>query len=641
MVNIGGTQSDIKLNRVAYDKLRELTKRLKKNNITRKLRVRQEKFFVPSTAMAPTEESERARQNAERELAKLETERVRIEMERRQQEMEKKYADLEQTVKSEKAEQTKKIELAEQANKAELAELQRKADQLELTKKMELAEIQRKSQISDLEKKTELAELKRKAEDAERAIKDQSSPLSKVRDLQFLIVGGIGLIAVLAAFYLIGMSLRQGMNSVGQGIGTVGKSMVEAVSTKVAGDATAREKAEKTEEEANEANGTKDLGGAGNDLEKTPDAAMGWIPGKPEFEDYIERIQEKIQALGRDRSYVFVRELADMIEDDTKLPLAAAILLAVPAETAKALVQDLSPQHLQRLRQTMASPGGLAGAKSLKRTALQEFFGRIAVAEFSDSPLMTMRNATWLTRLTSAQLVEVALSCTEDQRPAFLACLSPVRVKRLIAAATNAENKSKLVRALGQIPQVTSEMMRKFIDEASSSEVIQEKLASLQIVTDGAEYFGAVADDLSEEDQQIMLASAGSNPEAQKRLRNMFLPFSSIQRVPKELLKEIFESRNASQISIILFASNQAVRDHVLSALPNIKADGVRDELKVMDAQPLLAPKNRKSSLKVQKDITRYMMRMANDGLISLEDGDASSETTGEQSKLRSVSGAA
>jgi flagellar motor switch protein FliG len=528
-----------------------LVERFEVDNQKRKLTVRQERIFAAESAVAPTSETEKAKQEAELERVRLETERIKTEMERKQQEMQKRY------------------------------------DELELRSKTEKAELEQKT---------------------------ASPALVTLRELQVLIVGVVGFLVVTVGVFLGGMAFRQGMSSIGKGIGDVGKSVVEAVNAKVADDAKAREDLKPKAEE--------DTGGEAPTqaaLEQEQLAQNGWAAGQPEFEDYIERIQEKVQILGQSRNYAVTRELTDMIDDDAKLPLAAAILLAVPQDTAKQMVQDLSAQQLQRLRTAMERPGGLAAAKALRRTALQEFFGRIAMAEFSDSPLLSITNATWLTRLTSAELSEVALSLGAAQRPVFFACLTPQRVKKLLVATADAEAKKQLIRAVGQITQVTADAIRAFIDEASNSPAIQEKLKGMQVMTDGGEYFGALAEDLGEDEQQILIDAARNNPELQRRLSSLFLPFSAVQRVPKELLQDMLQSRSGAQIASILFAAPQPVRDHVMTALPSIKADAVKDELKVMDGQPQLAPKHRKASLKVQKEIVRLVQRLVSDGLVVID----------------------
>src|SRR6185312_7208991 len=103
-------------------------------------------------------------------------------------------------------------------------------------------------------------------------------------------------------------------------------------------------------------------------------------------------------------------------------------------------------------------------AKVGRHAALQEFYGRIASEEFTNSPLSRLQNTAWLTRMSTPELASFAAGLPPAQRSVFLACLSPFRIAKLMERAVQ-KDKEVLLNAVAGIGRVTEDEMAKFIRE--------------------------------------------------------------------------------------------------------------------------------------------------------------------------------
>ena len=182
-------------------------------------------------------------------------------------------------------------------------------------------------------------------------------------------------------------------------------------------------------------------------------------PVDKSFEEFIEQVQEKLEVLGEEKNFAFYRAFSDLIENPDTLTYAVSILLTLDEEKAKTLLGNVSVDQVDRLREAMARQGALSEAKSVSKEALQEFYGRIAAEEFVDSPLMKLKDLTWLTKMNTDEMREFTISLDPELRPAFFACLTPGRVQSMIRSCTEAEQKTELIQSLKDLDEVTSDQI--------------------------------------------------------------------------------------------------------------------------------------------------------------------------------------
>jgi flagellar motor switch protein FliG len=114
----------------------------------------------------------------------------------------------------------------------------------------------------------------------------------------------------------------------------------------------------------------------------------------------------------------------------------------------------------------------------------------------------------------------------------------------------------------------------------------------------------------------------GSKENLVESIREHYIPFRMISVLPKELVMEIFAERPDGQIAQIIFDASPEIRNLVINALPEIRAESVRDELRVLDDDNFYRKRNRKVSAKLQKEVSKYLLRLYSEGLISFAGSD-------------------
>jgi flagellar motor switch protein FliG len=337
-------------------------------------------------------------------------------------------------------------------------------------------------------------------------------------------------------------------------------------------------------------------------------------------ETFVAEVQAKVDILCREKNFSFYRIFAEMIESKSKLPLAASLLVSVDRETARQIVADLSADQIAALRGFLNAEGGLLKAKELKFQALTDFYGQIAMAEFEGSPLMELRDLSWLTKKSNADLARFLCELTDEERPVFLACLSPERVKKLLEVPMDSGDRTLILRSVAGIGAVTEDSIKPTIAAiAMRAARPLESAEPSRAAVDGAKYIAMVASDLVEADQRAIFDAIKDDKALVEDVRQHYIPFGNIRLLPKELLTEIFGDRADQQIALILFDAGQEVRDAVVGSLQEIRAESVKDELKVLDEDKFYRKRNQKSSTRLQREISKYLQTLYSEGLISFD----------------------
>lgn len=348
--------------------------------------------------------------------------------------------------------------------------------------------------------------------------------------------------------------------------------------------------------------------------------------GSLEFEEFVKQVQEKIEVLSREKNFSFFRALGDMIDNKKSISLAAAVMVSFDNQTTKDIIEDLSIDQIAKIKGFLASEGGLSKAKEMRGQALSAFYGRIAMDEFVDSPLMQIKDLNWLTKMTSSEMASFTASLPEVERPVFLACLTAERVKLLLSAMTSEEDKEKIFKAISQIDQVTEDRINPVMTEISKrmATAVRDKKGATRFAVDGARYLADIAADLSENEQKSLFRMLNGKAQLLKGIQQHFIPFNSVTRLPKDLIIEIFNEQPDQRIAQIVFDSPEEVRNKIVSSLPEIRAESVKDELRALDNDVFYAKRHRSTSSKLQKEISIYLLKLHSEGLLKLEDAEES-----------------
>lgn len=475
-----------------------------------------------------------------------------------------------------------------------------------------------------------VADTPAQAQQAQQQVPQLGPQLAIFKDFQLTAMALVLGIVLVVAILVGGSFFIKGLAPLSSAIETVGSSIETAAKTG-GGSQT------QVTTVAADSDGRGSGGGEGGGEAGMPSVVQG-VPMSESAakanEEFVKQVQDKIEVLSKERNFNFFRIFSDMLDQRATLPLAAAILVSLDAATSRQIVGDLSAEDIAKLRNFLGSDGGLIKAKELRTQALTDFYGRIAMEEFLNSPLMDVKDLRWLTKMTTKDMAKFIVNLSDGERPVFLACLSPERVKRLLGAVSE-DDKDVLLRSLAIIDTVTEDRIRPVIDQISKkmSFSMQSKQAGPRLVVDSAKYIASVAADLSEAEQTKLFQVLQDKAGLVEGIKEHFIPFASITSLPKELVLEIFGDKSDPQIAQIVFDSAEDVRKVVLLALPEIRAESVKDELRALDENKFYDKRNRKLSLRLQKEISKYLQRLYAEGLLTFQkkDGDSDQATQSDE----------
>lgn len=334
-----------------------------------------------------------------------------------------------------------------------------------------------------------------------------------------------------------------------------------------------------------------------------------------EVREFLKMVEEKIMVLMKEGSFNFYRHLIDMIDGEATLPLGAAIFATLNSDMARQLTTALSIDHIDKIRRFMAGPGGLSRAKELRKQALSEFYGRISMDEFSSSAISELKNLEWLTRMTTSQMKEFILPLKEEQRTAVLACLPPTRISMILAETQGTQDRQKMLKSLQGLDKISNTQLVEIMNDVGKSAKPSTSSESQKPV-DSAKVLAAVIETLPAADQDELIEKVGQNKSLASKMREYFVPFSAVLKLPKELILEIFVERSDQQIAQILFAAGEDIRKAVIGTMPEIRAASIDDELRVLDSKQFYKTRNTAISLRLQKEISGFLLKLAKEGLL-------------------------
>ncbi len=484
-----------------------------------------------------------------------------------------------------------------------------------------------KRELELLQKTSEFS--KKEAEFNDMQIKESlegKSLVEIIAQFQLLILGMIGGFILLVGVLLFSGSYRKGSGTLASSISSIGAALENAAKkfapSTSASISTKSEEAGDSKEKKKEQGLDYGQGGLGGGAAAAIAAASE--DNTKEEAEFIEQVQDKITILTKKKNFNFYRHFIDMIEDDEQLPFATSLLLAVDNETTKELLMDISPENIARIQSYLTKEGGLNIAKKIRKRALKEFYGKIAMDEFMGSPLMEIKDLTWLTQMNNKQILTFIMTMTDEEKPIFLACLTPPRVQKMIESITNDNDREIIVKAVSRVPFVRNDEIVPLLSKlalqmsgTSAENKIGEKAA-----VDGARYLAFVAEKLPFSEQQNLMNSIKDQKDLLMDVFNYFIPFYAVSMLPKKMISEIFVGRGDREIAEILFDTSKEVRLTVLDSLPSIRAATVEDELRVLDEDQLYRKRNLSKSQKLQKRISEYLLNLSKEGMLSFDNPD-------------------
>lgn len=456
-------------------------------------------------------------------------------------------------------------------------------------------------------------DLKKELEDSKKtfqtklddAIKDKAkTTIDWVRDFQLAILATIlGLCTII--FGIMGSSaFRNASTIISEAMVKVGSNIASssAPSFDLGGESPARQQA-----------------GSGQNSEISVTSASS--PFDSKMENFLTLVEEKIEVLSNEGNFDFYRNFIDLAEEN--ISQAAAILLAVKSEYAKKLVSNLSPEVIEKITRFLAEPDGLSSAKKARKAALEQFYASIAMDEFLESPLIKVKNIGWLTKLSTDELKNLALELDKEERSQFLACFSPTRLSLLIEKTVDTVEKDKLIDCIVDIDTVTvTEIESMFVKiEQMYSQKIKADSERVRKLVDGPHYVAKVISSLRIKDDRTKLVSKLSRrTELMEAIRNYYIPFESIAKLSTRTIEEIFAKRPAQQVALALFSTSDDVKDSIMTAVPELLRESIKEELETLQADRQASKKYEMQSNKVQQEICRYLLLLNKDGLLEYKE---------------------
>lgn len=442
------------------------------------------------------------------------------------------------------------------------------------------------------------SELDKKSSDLEQF---EQSPLALIARFQSIILGLLSGVFILIGVLLLSKTVRTGSRGFADALQSGAGSLAGAVSA-----IASMMQQDTPEEESSQV------------VAKTPDAERPIQPvDRQRLEASLSLVEEKIKIMSKEGNFSFARHFADLVE--RKVDMAASLLVSLPEDISAKLAEALPSQGMERIQEFLESPGAYARAKSQRAESLQEFYSRIAVDEYVNSPLLKIKNTDWFLGLGSSELKDLCLRLEAKTTAALLACLSSSRVASILELS-NPQERTKILDATKIMDSIDETGLADVLGvvEKTYSEMVASKKSAVRKLITSPRIFSQIIQSVSPELQKEVYDSLATREDLVEQLQRYYVPFDTVLHLSSGTLSDLFSALPAKQTAATIFGANSEIRERVLSTLPKIVMESIHEELETMDADEGAKRKNEQESIRLQAKICKVMIKLNREGLLEM-----------------------
>lgn len=457
-------------------------------------------------------------------------------------------------------------------------------------------------------------ELKKQKEEASQkeieAAKNKEKPLIEtIKDFQITIFALIfGLIIIMASI-LSSVFRKKDMTTLSKALESIGEGIRSAAET----GGNAAPEAQQID--------VPDSSSTDNSEQPSSTTTVSDLPQNDErYTEFLTLVEEKISILSQEGNYAFYRHYIDIILENPDY--ATAILVSVSPEISKILVSNISDEHMSIIKNGLSEEGALAKAQDNRGPALQDFYGRISLDEFTNSPLLKIKDVDWFTRLTNKDMQLISLELNSEDRIKFLASFSPSRLVSILNSCENDTDKDNLIESIKEVDQVTTENIDEIFNTVKTTwdKISKNQEEEVKKLIDGPRFFASMIQELKGEARENLLQKLAHRTDLMEQIKKYYIPFDTIEKLSNDAVKSIFGKRPTSQIALIIFSASEASREAAINSMPEMLQDTIREELTTLDSDKAKEKANKISSLKLQDEICRYLLKLNKEGLLEYKE---------------------
>ncbi len=294
-------------------------------------------------------------------------------------------------------------------------------------------------------------------------------------------------------------------------------------------------------------------------------------------------------------------------DDLRKLQQVASTMRAVPAG---ALAQVYA-EFVERSQQAVAVPrGGVRYLRRIATRALGEARAREIFAENTQSPLDRLANAD----------PETLAGVLEHEHPqlvaAILSQLPPDRSATIVEKLPE-ELQTNVLERLATMTEVPQRLLQD-VAQALSAELPVTDSESGSTAVDGVAQTAALVRRMGQKLGDALLTRlSGADETLAAEIRRAMYTFEDLKLLDARGLRSLLEAVPADRLTLALKTSSDSLKNHIFSAMSKRAAERVREDLEMLGGVRLADVEA------AQQEIVEQCLKLASEGVISLENSDA------------------
>lgn len=294
-------------------------------------------------------------------------------------------------------------------------------------------------------------------------------------------------------------------------------------------------------------------------------------------------------------------------DDLRKLQQVASTMRAVPAG---ALAQVYA-EFVERSQQAVAVPrGGVRYLRRIATRALGEARAREIFAENTQSPLDRLAHAD----------PETLAGVLEHEHPQLVAAILsqlPADRAATLVEKLNEELQTSVLERLATMTEVPQRLLQD-VAQALSAELPVTDSESGSTAVDGVAQTAALVRRMGQKLGDALLQRlSGADETLAAEIRRAMYTFEDLKLLDARGLRSLLEAVPADRLTLALKTSSDSLKNHIFSAMSKRAAERVREDLEMLGGVRLADVEA------AQQEIVEQCLKLASEGVISLENSDA------------------
>ncbi|MBM3270388.1 MAG: hypothetical protein FJZ01_22360 [Candidatus Sericytochromatia bacterium] len=275
----------------------------------------------------------------------------------------------------------------------------------------------------------------------------------------------------------------------------------------------------------------------------------------------------------------------DLIKKEDGPRKGAIVLRALGMQSSSRLFSTLNPDEWGKIEAEFPAARE-AGSEDTKAAIEEAYQAMVAERAAALAVGSTRKNSPFgfLEKLDDSQILFILQDEGLKVRALLLSQLPFKRAAALIKKWP-VEDQGAIATALGELESIPVTTFQSIADKLAQKAAQAPSFSA--VLTDGVNLLVNILDNAdSATEQRILDTLKTQNPTMMRRVKELYLTFQDVPRIPSAVIKDALREMDPNQIAIAIRDADEALQDSILNAMADRRRALLMDAMEMLESQP-------------------------------------------------------